>query len=103
MSTLKISEYSQLGNGVNFGDIPAALEPASLVQNITFSTSTQSASFDGNTVLVGMTPEHDCHIRFFHDDGVVPATTAHEKLTAGILYYRSVPRGGRTALAVIDA
>lgn len=73
MVDLYITEYSKLAER----NAQAALEPAIAVQKVSFTTSTQSATFNVNTKFVRLVSETSkAHVAF----GTDPTATANSTL-----------------------
>lgn len=58
-ATCKIAEYQGI-----LGGIPVASEPAIAVQEVTFTTSTQSSEFNAQTRVVRIVCDAKAHFRF---------------------------------------
>ncbi|MGD9878915.1 MAG: hypothetical protein AB7F22_07850 [Reyranella sp.] len=101
MALLYITEY--VGSGplrpLNTGQaaLPLAQEPGTDQTPLSFTTSAQSAAFAATTQYVRLLANSDCHVIF----AVAPtATTSHQKLTAGVEYWRAVVPGQKVAAIV---
>jgi len=100
MALLYVKEYETLGND-NKSAAQVPMEPGVAEQTpVTFTTATQSAALNDATKIVMLQSDADCHILF----SVNPtATVNHEKLIAGIKYYRGVPKASGFKVSVIAA
>ena len=91
MSYLTIAEYSELGRDADENLIPAPAVPPATTQNITFSTTTQSAALDKRTCFVELCADANCRIVW----GTNPTatTTTGTRLPAGAIVFYPVARG----------
>lgn len=71
-ATCKISEYAAIGTDATGKTIPIAVEPPAAIQEVTYTTSTQSAAFNSRTLFVRIVCDAKAHYTF----GVNPTATA---------------------------
>lgn len=98
MPNLYITEYQRSGLNAVPGidaDQPVATEPALANQKVAYTTATQSAAFNANTLLIRLLSDTNCHVLF----GANPtATTQHQFLLANVEYWRAVQPGQRISV-----
>ena len=98
-ATCKISEYESLIVDNNGRWVPVAQEPAILVQNVTYTTSTQSTAFNSRTRFVRIVCDAKAHFEF----GTSPSATASDPyLSADTPEYFGVTRGSSLEVAFYD-
>ena len=96
MATLYVTEF----NAPNVFMHPNSLgmQPPVAEQNVTFTTTTQSAAFNNSTNLVRIHTDGICSIEF----GTNPtATTAKARMVAGATEYFIVPQGQSYKVAAV--
>lgn len=99
MATLNIAEFVELASNAS-GQIPAGKTPAIAHQNVTFTTTTQSAAFNDKTNFVRIYSDADAVIEF----GTNPTAAAPGiMVTAGVAEYFGVPRGESYKVAAVTA
>lgn len=99
MASLYVTEFQASGNADSGAQLQVGVQPAVAVQKLTFTTSTQSATFDPRTRFIRLHPDADCHVVFGTDP---TATTNHMPMLAGSTEYFGVDMPG-LKLAVIAA
>lgn len=103
MAVLYITEYHELGRvgTINRGNYlaPIPQEPPVTTQAVTFTTATQSATFNANTNLVLIESDTDCHVLFGTDP---TATTSSPRMGSENPQFRGVT-GGNLKLSVVLA
>ncbi len=98
-ATCKISEYSNLVVDEGGRTVPVALEPAITVQNVTYTTTTQSAAFAATTRFVRIVCDAKAHFEF----GTNPTAAATDPyLATDTAEYFAVPRGASYEVAFYD-
>lgn len=98
-ATCKISEYSRLVVDANNREVPVALEPAIAVQNITYTTSTQSAAFNSDTRFVRIVCDAKAHFEF---GGNPTAAATDPYLAADTAEYFGLAGGSSLEVAFYD-
>ena len=64
MAIAYITEYKEQAEDIRGNVIPVGQEPAQATQKVTFTTTTQSAAFLGDTQLILVTSDTLCYARF---------------------------------------
>jgi hypothetical protein len=72
MANLWLTEYTSLAKAGAANTVPAGDEPSTVVQNISFTTATQSVAFRRTTRFVRVYSSVACHVAF----GENPTATA---------------------------
>lgn len=99
MASLYITEYRELARGPENELLPIPKEPALAEQKVAFTTSTQSAAFNGQTHFVRLYCDVDAWVRF----GTDPTATADsQKLPGGVDHWRAVHPGKSIEVAAYD-
>jgi len=99
MASAWITEYDAFGirrdTGTGTLQAQMPLEPGTDQTPVTFTTATQSAAFAASTRFVRIITDADCHVLF----GANPTATAnHQKLIAGVEYWRAVSAGDKVSI-----
>lgn len=97
MANLSVGEYGNLGNDLQGGIIPAGREPATVIQNVTFSTGLvgRSSAFTKDTRFVRLVSDVNVRLRF----GDNPTATASDALmVAGQTEFFSVGPGMKVSV-----
>ena len=98
-ATCKISEYANLVMDEAQRIVPVAVEPAVTTQNITYTSSTQSAAFNASTRFIRIVCDAKAHYVF----GANPtATAAAPYLATDTAEYFGVARGASLEVAFYD-
>jgi hypothetical protein len=77
-ATCKISEYSSISVDASGREVPVALEPANAVQQVTYTTTTQSTACNSATRFVRIVCDAKAHFEF----GSNPTATATDPFVA---------------------
>ena len=94
MALLDIREYSVLATDQNARQLAAGKEPAVAGQQVTFTTTVQSAAFNESTRFVRLHADSICRIEF----GANPtATGTSMRMAAGATEYFGVTPGMKVA------
>ena len=102
MTALSITEFDEVGRHGLGGPTPTGQVLNSVVQNITFTTtSTQSAAFAANTQLVRVVASTD--VRILWGTNPTSVATTSMLLPAGDVEYFGVPKGQSFKVAAVDA
>lgn len=95
MATLKIREYTKLGDVYPGGTAPIAQEPGVDQAAVTFTTTTQSAQFGTNTKYIAIKAD----AAFCYVVGVNPTATSNAiDVAAGTIIYLGVSPGHKIAV-----
>ena len=98
-ATCKISEYENLIVDNSGRWVPVAQEPAIAVQEVTYTTSTQSAAFNDRTRFVRIVCDAKAHFEF----GASPTAAATDPyLSSDTPEYFGVTRGSSLEVAFYD-
>lgn len=95
MAVLYITEYEDLARDSQGNAIAAGKEPAVATQAVTFTTSTQSAAFNGKTNFVFIVSDTLGYIRFGSSPTAV--TTEPTRMPADVGMFFGVKGGDRVA------
>lgn len=95
MSTLKIREYSRIGDVYPGGSAPIAREPGIDQTAVTFSTTTQSAAFRTDTKYIAIKAD----VAFCYVVGASPTATANAiDVAANTILFIGVAGGDKIAV-----
>jgi len=98
MANLSIEECSALLEDNAGNHVPILPAPPLAVQNVTFSTATQSAAFNTQTRIVRFISDADCYILFGSNPTATAANAGYH--AADVEYFRRVHPGDK--LSVYD-
>jgi len=94
MATALVTEYKDLAEDSAGRVMQAGKEPAQTAQSVTYTTSTASSAFSGNTYLVRIIADADVHVSF----GASPTATASStRIPADTAEYFGVVPGQKVA------
>lgn len=99
MATLNIIEFKKLGRDENGNIIPVAEVPYIAEQNVTYTTTTQSAAFQGSTKFVRLVADADAYVKF---DASPTATVTSMRLASGHPEYFSLHNVESIKVAAYD-
>lgn len=98
-ATCKISEYANLVMDEAGRIVPVAIEPAITTQEVTYTSSTQSAAFNASTRFVRIVCDAKAHYVF---GGNPTATATAPYLATDSAEYFGVARGSALEVAFYD-
>lgn len=98
-ATCKISEYANLVMDEAGRIVPVAVEPSITTQNVTYTSSAQSAAFNANTRFIRIVCDAKAHYVFSANP---TATAAAPYLAADAPEYFGVARGSSLEVAFYD-
>ncbi len=94
MTTLYISEYTELGSDGNGNAMLMGKEPSVTTQTVSFTTATASSAFNKATRIIRVISSGNAHLSF----GAAPtATTSHAKILANTPEFFEVVPGQKVS------
>ena len=99
MANLYIAEFKSVGSRTG-GVIPAPYGVPITEQKVSFTTSTQSNHLNGQTSVIRVNVDAECHLSI----GTNPtATTSNMRLIADQTEYFTIPQGSNLKIAAVTA